>query len=667
MNIMNYSQAHKIQYLPRLTIAVIFFLAIASHSAIAATVLYVGKTSAPSDSLQQIKEAARFYGLDMSVTGVAESRQAVIAESIQRKDVVAAVITADALSHLDRKSFLKENTRRIPLLIIGIENTTSPDLLKEWSSGLIVECRMSSLEAGSKFYVTTNVKDVTRQLSGVNLPLKQSVLSYLAIKSGNDGLSLMNVSHGNTSLPVFARARSGDQDIFFATKLDPVDVPVAADPYRQQAVFASSAVPMIFLHHAAGEYGWHSPGNYANLTIDDIWLREPYGHVNYKELLNEAKQHNFHMTAAFIPWNFDRSRPDVVSLFLAHPDKLSICMHGNNHVHQEFGPLDSHPLSKQIVDIKQGLARMEKFSQLTHIPYDAVMVFPHSIAPMATLAELKRYNLLATANSLNVPLDTQAQAGAEFALRTGTLQFANFPSLRRYSAETSIPEPQLAIDAFLGNPMLFYGHESFFSSGMGAFNEVADTVNKLQPDTQWKGLGYIVRHLYLEKLRDDGNYDVRAYSASIELKNPHSHDAVFFVEKAEDFAMPLEVFVDGKSYPYQRSGSHLRLELPIQAGMTREIGITYGNDFNLAAVDISKNSLKTNAIRSLSDFRDDFVSRSALGRRFIHSYAENGSEWNRVMLAIFAAAVLLLVFNHMRKAGKKVRTLPKSSVMGGSH
>jgi len=196
---------------------------------------------------------------------------------------------------------------------------------------------------------------------------------------------------------------------------------------------------------------------------------------------------------------------------------------------------------------------------------------------------------------------------------------------------------------------------------------VADTVNKLQPDTQWKGLGYIVRHLYLEKLRDDGNYDVRAYSASIELKNPHSHDAVFFVEKAEDFAMPLEVFVDGKSYPYQRSGSHLRLELPIQAGMTREIGITYGNDFNLAAVDISKNSLKTNAIRSLSDFRDDFVSRSALGRRFIHSYAENGSEWNRVMLAIFAAAVLLLVFNHMRKAGKKVRTLPKSSVMGGSH
>src|SRR4029077_9053876 len=98
----------------------------------------------------------------------------------------------------------------------------------------------------------------------------------------------------------------------------------------------------------------------------------------------------------------------------------------------------------------------------THVPHDPVMVFPHAISPVETLAVLKRYNFAATVNSINVPLGAEAPADPEFALRTATMAFSNFPSLRRYSAEAPRPESQLAIDAFLGNPMLFYVHQGFF-------------------------------------------------------------------------------------------------------------------------------------------------------------------------------------------------------------
>jgi hypothetical protein len=181
-------------------------------------------------------------------------------------------------------------------------------------------------------------------------------------------------------------------------------------------------------------------------------------------------------------------------------------------------------------------------------------------------------------------------------------------------------------------------------SGIGAFNRTADAVNQLQPDTQWRSLGYIARHLYLERLRDDGNYDVKAYSANIDLTNPNVHDAIFFIEKAETFVPPVSVLVDGKPYAFARSGEKLLLQLPVRAGGSREITIRYGNDLNLATIEVSNKSLRVYAIRILSDFRDDVVSRSELGRWFIRSYAYNGAIWNGAMVVLAVAILDIMVY-----------------------
>ena len=659
---MNLPWLKKIHGTPvRLTV-LIFLLMVVKQSSFAATVVYISKSSELTNTYEQIKAVSQFYGLEVNAVDFTSGDAKSVLKAIRDPNAAAIVIDANALPYFDRQQFFKQKDHKVSLLIAGINETTNRNLLREWSSGNIVACQKFDSEPKEKLYVTKNLEKVTRQLSGIQLPFPQKELRYLVVDSTHAEISLIDAAHGNTTSPVFVRTISGGQDIFFTTESDPIDLPVTADPYRQQAEFGALASALIFLHFAAGEKAWHSPGDYANLTIDDIWLKEPYGHVDYKGLLKEAQLHNFHVTAAFIPWNFDRSQPELVSLFRTNPDRLSISVHGNNHIHQEFGPLESHPLSKQVADIKQGLARMEKFSQLTHIPYDAVMVFPHSISPEATLAELKRYNFLATANSLNVPSDAVAPAGAEFILRTATLQFADFPSLRRYSAETDIPEPQLAIDAFLGNPMLFYVHESFFSSGIGAFNPMANTVNRLQPDTQWKNLGYIAKHLYLEKLRDDRNYDVQAYSANIELQNTEDRDVVYFVKKDENFAVPLKVRVDGKPYPFKQNGKQLLLELLLHKGQSSEVTIQYGNDLNLASVGIAKDSFRTNTIRRLSDFRDDVVSKTFLGRTFIHSYAENSNVWNRAIVIVVSFILVLLVLRRIKKGRKGVISLHGPSI-----
>jgi hypothetical protein len=382
--------------------------------------------------------------------------------------------------------------------------------------------------------------------------------------------------------------------------------------------------------------------------------------VNYEKLLNEMDQHKFHTTLAFIPWNYDRSQPKLVALFAAHPELYSICIHGNNHVHQEFGPLATHPLSKQIKDIRQAVARMEQFHALTGIPYDRVMVFPHSVAPVATLAELKRANYLATANSLNVPSDSDPTSQIDVALRTTTLQYANFPSMRRYSAETDIPVSQLAIDSFLGNPILLYAHEGFFADGINRFDNTADTINRLDPATQWRSLGQIARHSYVERSRGAGNYDVRLFTAAADIRNAEDHTVLYSIEKTEDFAQPITVFVDGSPVPFERISDELRLSLPIGAGESRKIRIQYGDPLNVAAIDISKKSLSVAIIRRLSDFRDDVVSKSTLGRTFIRSYVDDRSVWNRG--AAIGAAVLSigLIFLFRRRRWKQVAIKPAS-------
>ena len=240
----------------------------------------------------------------------------------------------------------------------------------------------------------------------------------------------IEASRDGEKIPAFVDLGRNTPRIFFLTGLFTVNESTTPTGRNVVSEFSNVAPLMMFLRYAAGKRAWHGVGQYANLTVDDPWLTQPYGNLDYAMLSKEMSKHNFHTTIALIPWNFDRNNPEVTSLFRSNPDRFSIAIHGNNHNHREFGPYVQSPFEQQAANLKQALARMEQFSHSTGIRYDPVMVFPHAVAPEGTFRMMKAYNYWATANSANVPFVSNPPDDPIFWMRPQTLAFSNVLSIK---------------------------------------------------------------------------------------------------------------------------------------------------------------------------------------------------------------------------------------------
>lgn len=384
---------------------------------------------------------------------------------------------------------------------------------------------------------------------------------------------------------------------------------------------------------AMDEEGWHPPGCYANLTLDDPCLREPFGYLIYGELMKEMERVNFHTTIAFTPWYYDRNTPNIVSLFRDRTDRLSVCVHGNNHDGREFykyetDPGDSWPAKSLVVqeeNIVQALARMEEFKKLTGVDYDKVMVFPHAIAPAKTLGLLKKYGFLSTVNDGNVPLGTEPPVEQVSNPHFEPPFFENFVSLDRWLAG-EVSRDNVVDAVSQGRPLLFYEHHGFFETGNDAFSPIAEMVNAIEPRVQWKSLGYISRHLYQLRRRSDGNYDVRAFCKKLELENAQEHSVVYHVEKMENFVPSVKrVTLDGESIDFEKTDDILSFSVEVPAGASRVVDIEYETEKVHSSVDISRKGVRLTALRQMSAIRDLYLANSAMGRGITRLYHKSGA------------------------------------------
>jgi hypothetical protein len=620
-------------------------------------VLFIDVSGSDSVERHQLDLACQFCGLGIKPLFIEGENRYSLLEKLNFRSNQALVITSKALAALQTSSLIaalkREDGKRPPLLIVGITPDVDASILCMLSGRAVVGCKSSTKAAFSGFYRVSNMKIVARQLAaGLDIPFACEGTTYFLLDEARSAEPIVHLVAKNQALlfPIFVKVRLDEQDVFFLTQTVASEATKGLSTRFNRGCFFEVAPLIMFLRYTCKEKCWHSPGYYANLTIDDPWLNEPYGFVSYKGLIEEMEKANFHTTIAFIPWNYDRSKREVVSLFQEHPDRFSICVHGNNHDHYEFYKCETEkddvwaakPLSVQESSLKQAIARMDKFRILTGLSYDKVFVFPHGIGPAETLGLLKKYNFLATLNSDEVPIGSEEPSDAEFWLRAVTLNFNNFATMhRRWPEHRS--KAAIAVDLFLGNPILFYKHHDLFEDGIDAFNKVAEVVNSIEPSIEWRSLGYIARHLYLIRIRHDGNYDVRAFCRTIELKNIQKRDLVFYVRKQESFSPPIQqVTVDGKLYPYEESGSDLCLTITIPAGESRLIEIEYENDLDLSAIDTSKNDARINLLRRLSDFRDITLSRNILGRALVYSYYQTGI-WKHSLKTLGIKPFMLVV------------------------
>jgi len=622
------------------------FLAVAvGPSARASDVLFVTKSG--SGALEdQVLRASRFYGLGVQVFSIdASSDSARITRALNDPSALAVIVSADALSDLDRvatfKSLRRASASRIPLLIVATGSRDTSQVLSEWSGGRIQDCKAIENHIGEWQMMFVGATNLVYQLAGFASKSAAGPTCGFVLSHDPSTQVLAQMQNETEKFPALIEFPIEGQPVFAVTAISPIGKVESSGAATLQEAFSSVAGLLVFLRKAAGERGWHTPAYYANLTVDDPWLTEPYGNLGYEALLHEMEKHNFHTTIAFVPWNFDRSEPEVVSLFHNHADRFSISIHGNNHNHREFGEYSTQPLNRQRANIEQALARMEQFKRVTGLPYDRIMVFPHAVAPTETLEALKEHNYWATVNSENVPLGSTVPNDPLFPLTPWTLAFKGFPSVKRVSAEAPVSATNIAINAFLGNPQLFYVHQEFFQDKIGAFNATADEINRLEPTVQWKSLGYIVRHLYLTRLRSDQDYDVLAISPNLELVNPTDRRLVFYVHKPEDPRLPSSVTVNGSLISYQMASNEIHFDVILEPRQSADIKISYGEDSTFTSEDISKRSALINMDRRLSDFRDRQLSRSTIGRKIQFVYYNYGLD--RLERLIERSIVILVV------------------------
>ena len=485
------------------------------------------------------------------------------------------------------------------LLVFGMDDELDPTVLADLTDGAILGA-VKPQDSRREWFVSSAAPEITREFTG-------QVISSTSASRQNDFALILGEGKPVTALitstddagesyPIFVRVKKGAGSIFVdaGERGEGLEGLSLREMYYDPFYFSDVVAQMLTIRYALADEAWHNDHDYANLTIDDPALTEPWNGLSFTALLEEMKAHNFHTTIAMHPKTWTRSEPTVISLFRNNPDRYSLVQHGNNGDGYEFykykvseddefegQKLPARPLYEQEADIVEGLARMAQHQALTGIPCDRVMIFPWGISPEPTLVLLKKYNFLATVNAQDVPLEATRPSDWDYGMYQANMDYGNFPSLTRRHPGTYQPfRPNIQpfiFDLFVDKPALFYSHVGeLFKSGIDTFDLVADQINGLVGGVEWHSLGYIIRHLYLEKTNDDGSIEVKMYGNHLIVTNESSDEHVYHIRKEETLNVPISrLTVNGHEFPYRVEDGLLKLDVRVPAGSSMEIRIHY--------------------------------------------------------------------------------------------
>lgn len=566
------------------------------------------------------------------------------------RHLVAIALFADDLPTLkpqSRQQMITKGEPPIPALIYGVSERTDVSALKAWSGGLLEGC--GNLHPGDnqievQFGVDTQID---RELSALRIPAVKKPACQLLGSPLIDREIMQAVWPNGQTASLLSKVSTAAGETFLVPEQFPIRNDSLAPAERLTRIFSSTAPYFLFLKYAAKNYAWHLDGRYANLTVDDPWLVEPYGNLHYGALLNEMKHHGFHTSIAFVPWNFERNTQQVVELFKQNQEYFSLCIHGNNHEHREFGLYPEVPLERQQQDIRQSVMRMEAMQNRTGLQYDRFMVFPHGVAPEETFRALHQNGFMGTANSENVPLDQPAPEEPLFWMKTYSLAYGDIVSLSRYSVEAPLSPAVIAIQLYLGNPILFYGHQQMFRNGSEAFDAIADAVNRQEKSTQWVSLGTLSRHLYELRQSGPGESDVRMLSSQISFV-PHSKEMsiyTFTYEKAPQDRV-AGVSVDGTAVAWKQASRTIVFTLRASDNDAHDVRVILQGPVIASGVSTESQNLNVGVLRRLSDFRDMYLSRYSWGRNLVDLYYDHGGDsFERIVERRWFVTSMLLILS----------------------
>lgn len=270
-----------------------------------------------------------------------------------------------------------------------------------------------------------------------------------------------------------------------------------------------------FLRNLCAEAAFRPPPLRATMVFDDPNVRwRSYGFIDYRRLVRHADTHDYHAVMAMIPRDAIRAHDATVALFRNRSDRLSLAFHGNSHTKEELlVPTDDVSATSLCA---QALRRMAKFESRWGLPIDRVMIPPHGLCSerVAWALATVGFDALCAIHPepwSQLPPADQLLAGWQPATFAGPL--AVIPRFVMPSSQTEI-----ALRAFMGNPVVLYGHHNDLASGLDLLEQAAARVNALG-DVQWMSLGAIARSNVAVRAQEDALV-VRPYSGRVRVRVP---------------------------------------------------------------------------------------------------------------------------------------------------
>ncbi len=623
-----------------IAIGTITFFMVSTDGSCSANLYYVNVSLSPKTTniRKNVEELAQYYGLNL--ISIDETRQSSYRNNndmVNPEKPEAAIVnitlplSPNALEIIEGiRNSLKDDS---PILFVTRPSNAYSDLLNRLSGGAIIGLKSIIEKNQVVSFPMNHRRAFLKEFIGQSVSAKGLKAAHFLLGDKQQIESIMTIAvKDKKGLPFLAGIDGENGPIFFTIAPELDMSPTNSPRINWKSYFLTLLPFMGFIEYSFGEWIWHNDIHLANLTIDDPRLIEPYGFLNYEQLVNNMKNAGFHTSIALIPWNFDRNQQKVIDLFKKNPNLLSIATHGNNHDHYEFytgAKFSSTQESERFAeDISQATMRMNRFFELTGLTYDRVMVFPHNIGNEQSLAFLKENNFLATFNATNLPLVMEAPKDLFFKLKT-YYSFSGLPSVRRFGPE-DLSSFDIASHLFLDNPIIYYSHHNYFQNGMDSFNWVPEKIRAIEPDLKWSSLGNIAKNLYLVRKTAPENYEVFAFSRQIILKNKLSKPVKFVVHYQSS-----ENSNYSKKYPPKLWNEEQVQTAVLEAGEEREMTFWELKAPEFTADALSKGTFKIYVLRYLSEFRDTFMWKNPVTRIFVKVYYYTGAYRFGLIIVLF--------------------------------
>jgi hypothetical protein len=223
----------------------------------------------------------------------------------------------------------------------------------------------------------------------------------------------------------------------------------------------------------------------AAILFDDPNLRRPtYGHIDFAELVRHADAHNYHASMAMIPLDRHLAHKGTVGLFRDRADRVSLAFHGNNHEKNEL--LQPADLPEALVLCAQALRRVEAFERAEDLPVSRVMTAPHGMCGPSTARALGALPFAGLCAIHPLPWREDPPAERPLAGWDPATFVEGCPVLPRVPLDWGADG--LALRAFLGHPIVLYGHHDDVAGGLEPLAEAAARINRMGA-VEWVALG----------------------------------------------------------------------------------------------------------------------------------------------------------------------------------